>query len=182
MVEADELKEEEDIIEPQASPHTEGEESTIDELEEKLKELQDDYLRLHADFDNYRKRMQREMQELTERAKDEVLSELFTLSDDLERVLTLKEAGGDLDSFFSGIELIYRRFSSFLERENVRRIPCEGMLDPTLHECVMYEERDDVPEGTILEEVRRGYERGGRVLRPARVKVARAKEEPDEAC
>ncbi|HIH70264.1 nucleotide exchange factor GrpE [Methermicoccus shengliensis] len=150
---------------------------TIDELEEKLRVMQEDYLRLRADFDNYRKRMQREMAEVAERAKDELLCELFALSDDIERVLALRDSGGDLESFFTGIELIYGRFCKLFEQEGVSRIVCEGMLDPHLHECVLYEERDDVPEGTILEEVVHGYERRGRVLRPARVKVARRKEE-----
>lgn len=163
--------------EPSGAGEAESIHKAVEELEEKLKVVREDYLRLMAEFDNYRKRMQREMAEVAERAKDELLCELFALSDDIERVLALRESGGDIESFFTGIELIYGRFCRLFEQEGVSRIACEGVLDPNLHECVLYEERDDVPEGTILEEVVHGYERRGRVLRPARVKVARRRRE-----
>ncbi|MHC1592918.1 MAG: nucleotide exchange factor GrpE [Methermicoccaceae archaeon] len=178
MVEPEENVEEaqppEDEATPQATPQ--DTQSTVVELEGTLKALQDDYLRLRADFDNYRKRTQKEREELAERTKEALLCEILVLSDDLERVLAMREAEGTLDNFFTGIELTYRRFCALLEKEGIARIACEGEFNPALHECVMYEERDDVPEGTILEEVRGGYEKNGRVLRPARVKVARSSE------
>jgi len=174
MVEPEENVDEAQPPEDEATPQ--DTQSTIIELEGTLKSLQDDYLRLRADFDNYRKRTQKEREELAERTKGALLCELFVLSDDLERVLAMREAGSALDSFFTGIELTYRRFCTLLEKEGIARIVCEGELNPALHECVIYEERDDVPEGTILEEVRGGYEKNGRVLRPARVRVARSSE------
>ncbi len=138
----------------------------------------DDYydrlLRKTAEFDNYRKRVERERREQAEYAAADVLADLLPLVDDLERAL---QAGPetDTDSYRRGVELIHKQMLDLLRRRGVTLIDAVGKpFDPHLHQAVTHETVPGRPEGEVVEEFRRGYKLRDRLLRPAMVKVAKA--------
>lgn len=151
--------------------------------EAKLAEANERYVRLMADFDNYRKRVQREMAELAAGAGEDLIREMLPILDNLERALGAFEAGREesggapadvVESMHKGVELTARQFRSALAKQGVERVVAMGeAFDPHRHEAIAQEEREDVATDTVVEELEAGYTLRGRVLRPARVKVAR---------
>lgn len=149
---------------------------TIEELRQERDQYYDQLLRKQAEFENYRKRVNREKDELRATAKIEVLRELLPLLDSAQTGLdSLRElkAGAERQAFVRGYELLVRGITSVLERFGVAPVPGEGEpFDPNLHEAVTREVSDELEEGQILEEFRKGYQMGDRLLRPSQVKVA----------
>jgi molecular chaperone GrpE len=145
-----------------------------------LKRQRDEYydllLRKTAEFDNYRKRTERERQSQAETAAADILQELLPLVDDLERALKV-ESGEGIDSYRRGVELILKRLEDTLRRRGVRPIEALGAdFDPNYHQAVAHEpvpEGEDRRDGEVIEEFRRGYLLGDRLLRPSMVKVAK---------
>jgi molecular chaperone GrpE len=137
--------------------------------------LQDRLLRTAAEFDNYRKRIDRERREQADVAATAVLGELLPVVDDLERAL-LAPATGDADAYRAGVELIHRQMLDVLRRRGVTPmdVPLGAPFDPRVHQAVTQEISADYEEGQIIAELRRGYMLGDRLLRPAMVKVAAA--------
>jgi molecular chaperone GrpE len=134
--------------------------------------LQDRLLRMAAEFDNYRKRIDRERREQAEAAAESILLELLPVVDDLERALQAP-AAGDAQADRAGVELIHRQMLDLLRRRGVTAIDTAGAdFDPRVHQAVSQEESDAHRGGEIIEEFRRGYMLGERLLRPAMVKVA----------
>jgi len=149
---------------------------TPDESPEQIKQQRDDYydrlLRKTAEFDNYRKRTDRERQQLSEAAAADLLKELLPLVDDLERALSAE--GDDADAIRKGVELIHKQLLETLRKRGVRPIEALGAdFDPHYHMAVAHEPANDRREGEVVEEFRRGYMLGDRLLRPAMVKVAK---------
>ena len=145
---------------------------------EQLRRERDDYydrlLRMSAEFDNYRKRTERERRETSERAGTAVLEELLPILDDFERALAA-DAGQDPSAYREGIAIIHRQLVDLLTRRGVQPIQAVGEdFDPRWHQAVMYEPAPGHREGEVLEELRRGYMLGDRLLRPSMVKVAKA--------
>ena len=135
----------------------------------------DDYLdqlrRMAAEFDNYKKRMAREHEELRVRAAERLLSDLLPVFDDLERALAAFETA-EKEAIADGISLVHRALWTLLEREGVSELdPSGDLFDPHPHEALLSQPAD-APEGTILEVIQKGFLLGDRVLRPARVVVA----------
>jgi molecular chaperone GrpE len=136
--------------------------------------LQDRLLRTAAEFDNYRKRVDRERRELSEYAGADILSDLLPIVDDLERALQAAP-GGEAESYRRGVELIHKQMTDLLRKRGVKSIEAVGtQFDPRYHEAVMHEVSADHREGEVTAELRRGYTLGDRLLRPAAVKVAKA--------
>ncbi len=136
--------------------------------------LQDRLLRTAAEFDNYRKRVERERRDYIETASADVLRDVLPVVGDLERAL-LATGGGDVEAYRKGVELIHRQMTDLLRKRGVRAIEAVGAdFDPRFHEAVMHEVSTDHREGEVMEELRRGYMLGERLLQPAMVKVARA--------
>ena len=140
-----------------------------------LKKERDDYydrlLRKTAEFDNYRKRIDRERQQVSEAAAADLLQELLPLVDDMERAL--RSEGNDT-AIRKGVELIHKQLIEILRKRGVRPIEALGAdFDPHYHMAVSHEAADDKREGEVIEEFRRGYMLGDRLLRPAMVKVAK---------
>lgn len=122
-----------------------------------------------ADFENFRRRSRGEAQAAREKGKEEVLRGLLDLVDSFDRAVAAAGVGVDGD----GLRLLHRLLSSLLEREGLARMETVGQaFDPALHEAVAREPSADVKEGVIVGEVARGYAMGGRVVRPARVRVS----------
>ena len=133
--------------------------------------LKDRWLRLAAEFDNYRKRNAREWRDLKLRAAAEVLLEMLELADNLERALAAAE---DASSLRKGVELTHQQLQAALKRFGVEAIEAGGgEFDPARHEAVLMVDSQDVESHRIVDVVRRGYTLHGEVLRPARVTVAR---------
>jgi molecular chaperone GrpE len=147
-----------------------------DESPEQIKQQRDDYydrlLRKTAEFDNYRKRTDRERLQLSEAASADLLQDLLPLVDDMERAL--RADSDDAGAIRKGVELIHKQLVDVLRKRGVRPIDALGAdFDPHYHMAVAHEPANDRREGEVIEEFRRGYMLGDRLLRPAMVKVAK---------
>lgn len=160
---------------------SEAERAYIRELEERIQELENEnselktqYLRKQADFENFRKRMQREKKEAIDYANSNLLLDLVSIIDDFERAIKSSEESRDFESFHSGIKLIEKQFVGMLERKyGLARMESEGKeFDPQEHEAINMEESSDYDVQTVVEEYQRGYKLNERVLRHPKVKVA----------
>ena len=151
-----------------------ADESPLDAAARERDELRDRLLRKSAEFDNFRKRVERERREFAEWAAADVLTELLAAVDDLERALAV-EAPAGAEGYRGGVELIHRQLLELLRKRGVTAVETVGQsFDPHLHQAVAYEESPGVDEGQIIGELRRGYRLGDRLLRPALVRVAKA--------
>ena len=143
-------------------------------LQRERDEYYDRLLRKTAEFDNYRKRIERERREQSDQAVVDLLQSLLTVVDDFDRALTI-EAGVDAEGYRKGVELIYAKLHDVLKKHGVRPIEAMGTdFDPNLHEAVMHEASPDHRDGEVIGELRKGYMLGEKLLRPAMVKVAKA--------
>ena len=142
---------------------------------EKAKECQDKLLRAQADFDNLRKRLEKERVEFLKYANEEILLELLNVLDDLERTINLAEdKHEDLNAFLKGVEMILAHLYDMLKQHGVKPIEAEGkVFDPHYHEALMQVENKDLPEHTIVEVLQKGYLMHERVIRTAKVKVSK---------
>ncbi len=153
---------------PAASGAPDGE--AAGKLRRELAEEQDRYLRLRADFDNFRKRVERDREESSRRQLADVLLDILPVIDNLERAAA---AAGTLEDVRGGVEMIHRQFAEALRRFGLAEIPALGLpFDPRLHEAVAREESSDVHAPTVVGEFQRGYWLNDRLLRPALVRVA----------
>jgi molecular chaperone GrpE len=157
-----------------ASEQQEPESIDVGELQRERDELYDRLLRKTAEFDNYRKRIDRERREHADQAVTRLLEELLLVVDDFERALTV-DAPGDSGAYRKGVELIHAKLQELLRRQGVHPIESIGAdFDPNLHEAVVHEPSPSHREGEVIGELRRGYLIGDKLLRPAMVKVAKA--------
>lgn len=147
------------------------------ELEEAQKQAADNFngwQRERADFSNYKKRIEREQQQIRQTISGEIIKKYLVALDDIERALKNRPAEGEGATWAEGIELISRKLKSILESEGITRIPAETeSFDPCRHEAISSEDSEDHKSGEIIEILQQGYMFGDRVLRPALVRVAR---------
>jgi molecular chaperone GrpE len=148
----------------------------VDALAREKVALYDQLLRRAAEFENYRRRIERERTDAYQRARVEVLVEFLPVVDNFERALSsLEDSGGDAEALRHGVELIHKQFKDALTKFGLEPIDALGQtFDPHLHEAVTIEATDKHQENTVIEEFQRGYKIGDRLLRPAKVKVAAA--------
>jgi molecular chaperone GrpE len=148
------------------------------EVERERDELRDRLLRTAAEFDNYRKRVERERREQMDLATADLARDLLPVVDDLERALdacTVEDGDTRLAAFRTGVEMVHRQFLETLRRRNIEPIETVGTaFDPMWHEAIATEPAGDRPDGEITGEIRRGYRIGERLLRAALVRVAKA--------
>jgi molecular chaperone GrpE len=159
-----------------AATQSEQPESTVDptELQKQRDEYYDRLLRKTAEFDNYRKRTDRERVQLSEAAAADLIEELLPLVDDMERALKADVGADGTEAIRRGVELIHKQLLETLRKRGVRPIESLGAdFDPHFHMAVAHDPADGRREGEIIEEFRRGYMLGDRLLRPAMVKVAK---------
>lgn len=146
-------------------------EDPIARAERERDEHLDSLRRLAAEFDNYKKRMAREQQELQVRAAERLLRDLLPVFDDLERALQAFETA-EKEAIADGVALVHRALWMLLEREGVAELDPQGEpFDPHRHEALLSQPAD-APDGTVIEVIQKGFMLGDRVLRPARVVVA----------
>jgi molecular chaperone GrpE len=146
--------------------------------DERVAALEDRYLRLAADFDNYKKRTARERDEYVTHANERLLKELLPILDDLERALTAA-AEHEEATLEEGVRLVHRSLASVLERQGVKTIDTAGKFDPHVHEALL-SQPSEAEEGSVIDVVQKGYTLGDRVVRPARVVIAAAPPLPPE--
>jgi len=151
----------------------EPEQQEILRLQEQLEEANDRYLRLAAEFDNYRKRVAREQADARARAQGDVVRRLLEALDDLERVAGLEESDATVHDVVTGVHMVERKLQQELEVLGTERVAAEGeMFDPNFHEAIgAIPASEDADPGTIAAVVQRGYRLGTTLLRPARVLV-----------
>jgi len=141
-----------------------------DKLAAEKAELHERLLRRQAEFENFRRRAQREREEYLEFAGADTMSALLPILDDFERALKVECADAE---YARGIELIYQRWMDAAKKLGLEPIEAAGAkFDPNLHHAVDRVQREDVEEDTVLDELQRGYNYKGRLLRPAMVRVA----------
>lgn len=134
--------------------------------------MMDRILRLQADFDNYRRRTRQEQSELGAFVTQSLIKELLPVVDNFERALTSRPPD-DPSGFGAGVEMILRQLYGVLEKQGISVVETVGtMFDPSKHEAILKIEDSNLPEGTVVEELQKGYSISGKTLRPALVKVA----------
>ena len=145
-------------------------------LESEVASLNDQVLRLRAEMDNYRKRVDRTTQSLVKQATAAVLRDVLLVADDLDRAVVSLEGVFNPEQVREGDELTRDRIRLLLEGQGVVPIEAEGIFDPLMHEAVATQPSSELSSGTITREVQRGYRWGEEVLRATRVEVAIAEE------
>jgi len=145
---------------------------TLEELRRERDTLQDRLLRTAAEFDNYRKRVDRDRRDVADLAVADAVQDLLPIIDNLERAL--QAAPDDNDPLRKGVELIHRQMMDLLRKRGVKHIEVVGTdFDPNIHQAVAHEDSEAHREGEVMEELQRGYRLGERLLRASMVKVAR---------
>jgi molecular chaperone GrpE len=149
-------------------------EQTVADLQRERDEYYDRLLRKTAEFDNYRKRVERARREQADEAVLGLLREILAVVDDFDIALAV-DAGKSGAAYRKGVELIHAKLHDLLAKHGVRPIVAVGAeFDPNIHQAVIHEESDEHREGEVIEELRKGYLIGDRLLRPSMVKVAKA--------
>jgi molecular chaperone GrpE len=140
--------------------------------------LKDAWLRTAADFDNFRKRARREVEDAKRGAREELLKGLLPVFDNLERAIQSAQRAGDVKGMADGLSMVLRQFVDALGREGIARVPTVGRpFDPSVHEAIQQVETSEHEPGTVIAEVQPGYTQGERLVRPAMVIVAKPKSE-----
>lgn len=149
------------------------EKSEEEKLQEKLAELQDRYLRLSAEYDNYRKRTLKEKMELMDGAKEDVLINILSVVDDLERALGVVDSAKDLNAVKEGMKLIYTKFSSYLTQQGLKEIEALGKeLDTDQHEAITkIPVESKKKKGKVVDVVEKGYKLRDKVIRFSKVVI-----------
>ncbi|MDP3786206.1 MAG: nucleotide exchange factor GrpE [Candidatus Omnitrophota bacterium] len=165
-------------MEGEESKIPEDELNTLKEKAAKADEYLDKMLRIQADYDNRRKRQDREKLDFIKFANEGLIAALLNVMDDFERAIDSAKNSNDAKALLQGIEMIRQHFQATLEDYGLKKIDPEGQpFDPDKHEAIAHIEDDGHPENIVLEVMRKGYELNGKVLRPAVVKVSKKKTE-----
>jgi molecular chaperone GrpE len=179
---AEEMDKQEDINETQDSASSTPREAEqpsgerdaliqqLKDAEAKVVEYKDGWARSQAEFQNFRKRVERDNELFKASTKGDILKKVLPVLDDLERALQNRPAD---DAWANGVELVARKFQNILDMEGVKRIEAKGAaFDPNFHEAISHEPSDEVESGHVIDVVQNGYVIGERVIRPALVRVA----------
>jgi molecular chaperone GrpE len=161
----------------------EAAESAADKVTAERDQLRDQLLRTAADFDNYRKRTRKEIEEARTRGREDAVKDVLPVFDNLERAVSAAASAQTIESVVEGVKMVLKLFEDTSERMGLTRVKTVGeRFDPAVHEAIQQQETDDQPPGTILTEIVPGYMIGQRLLRAAMVVVARkATPKPAEA-
>lgn len=141
--------------------------------------FKDQWMRSAADFDNFRKRSRRELEDTRKAGREELLKDLLPVFDNLERAMTSAERATEVKPVSDGLKMVLRQFIDTLGRTGITKVPTVGhAFDPGRHEAIQQVETDDQPPGTVVAEVQPGYVQGDRLIRAAMVVVAKPKASP----
>jgi len=169
---AEQTTEEVETVEAEAEATEIAEVNEVEELEKKLQDEENRYLRLRADFDNFKRRTQTERESAAKYRSQSLLTDLLPVLDNFERALQVEATTEDGQSIKKGIEMVYRSLVEATAKEGLEVIETvDHPFDPNVHQAVMQEQDDSKEAGVVLQELQRGYKLKDRVLRPAMVKV-----------
>jgi len=166
------LNEAEELLNEAEQPQEEQQTPSTEELEARIAELEDKNLRMMAEFDNYRRRTNKEKLDLMETAGERIFTEMLPLVDDFERAVAAMEKTDDIDAVREGIRLIQQKFLGFLDKHDVHAIETEGMdFNTDEHEAVTTFAAGEDQKGKVIDCTQRGYKLGEKVIRFAKVVV-----------
>ena len=144
----------------------------VDKLEEELKQSEDKYLRLYAEFENFKRRKNKEIETNNVYKSQKVITEILPSLDNLERALQVESDNEEIKSLLKGVEMVYEGLLNVLKSEGVELIETENaQFGPNYHHAVMQDEDSEKESGAILDTFQKGYKLKDRVIRPAMVKV-----------
>ncbi|MFP4163839.1 MAG: nucleotide exchange factor GrpE [Chitinispirillaceae bacterium] len=152
---------------------------TLDDVKEQLEEVRDRHLRLMAEFDNYKRRTGRDFERLVESANEKLMLEFIDVRENFDRALKAGESGGEFQSFFDGMKLIYSKLNDVLGRNGLEAFAEPGeVFDPQIHDALMKTPHKEIPEDHIAEVFEKGYRLKEKVIKHAKVIVSSG--EPQE--
>lgn len=136
--------------------------------------MKDQWMRSAADFDNFRKRSRKEIEDARKAGREDILKDFLPVFDNLERAIASAQRATDVKGVAEGLQMVLRQYLDTLGRSGIAKVPTVGQqFDPTVHEAIQQVETDDQPPGTIVAEVQPGYTQGDRLVRAAMVVVAK---------
>ncbi|MNI16423.1 heat shock protein GrpE [compost metagenome] len=172
-VQADNETVEQEVDNVQAEGSASEGEAELDELRKQADENLQRYLRVQADFDNFRRRARLEKEDFAKYASLKVIEQLLPVMDNFERALSSSKETKDFDALAKGLDMTYRQLDNVLEQEGLKAIEAVGQpFNPEYHQAIMQVESEEHVEGIILEELQKGYLLKDKVIRPAMVKVS----------
>jgi molecular chaperone GrpE len=172
-----------EVVAPPASGTAEAAPPTdpLAEAKADLAKMKEQWMRTAADFDNYRKRARRELEDTRKAGKEELLKEFLPVFDNLERAIQSSSRATDVKAVSDGLAMVLRQYSDTLARGGITKVPTVGhQFDPAHHEAIQQVETDEHPIGAIVAEVQPGYLQGERLIRAAMVVVAKPKSKSSE--
>ncbi|PWA12550.1 nucleotide exchange factor GrpE [Pueribacillus theae] len=150
----------------------EKERAEKERIEAELKELNERFLRVQADYDNFRKRTKAEKEAAAKYRSQSLAEQLLPVLDNFERALSVETTNEESKSILQGVEMVYRQFLEALKQEDIEEVEAYGVpFDPNKHQAVMQEKSEEHEPGIVLEVLQKGYRLKDRVIRPAMVKV-----------
>jgi molecular chaperone GrpE len=159
-----------------ASPEEAETADPVAEAKAEAARMKDQWMRTAADFDNFRKRTRRELEDTRKAGKEDLLKEFLPVFDNLERAIQSAQRATDVKGVAEGLQMVLRQYVDTLARGGITKVPSVGtQFDPTHHEAIQQIETDDHPPGTVIAEVQPGYAQGERLIRAAMVVVAKPK-------
>lgn len=159
------------------APETETPEAQEPDPKQEMEELQDRFMRLNAEFVNFKKRTEKEKSDIYKYASERFFKDLLPVIDNIDRALGAIEGAKDHTAVVEGVNLVKKSFDDFLEKSGVKMIEAEGKpFDPQMHHAVMTEVNEDVEDETVLDIFQVGYTLNEKVIRPAMVKVSKKSE------
>lgn len=151
-----------------------GPEAEIAKLREERDKLKDQLLRTAADFDNFRKRTQKDLADERRRSKEDVVRELLPVIDNLERAVSAASSASDVNAIVEGVRMVLKLFEDQAGRIGLTKVKAVGeRFDPAVHDAIQQVETDEHPPGTVMSEIVAGFRLGDKLVRPAMVVVAR---------
>jgi len=163
-----------------ASGEPAGEVDPLAEAKAEAARMKDQWMRTAADFDNFRKRARRELEETRKAGKEDLLKEFLPVFDNLERAIQSAQRATEVKGVAEGLQMVLRQYLDTLARGGITKVPSVGaQFDPTHHEAIQQVETDEQPPGTVVAEVQPGYVQGDRLIRAAMVVVAKPKTKED---
>ena len=149
--------------------------------EEEVRDYYDKYLRALAELDNYRKRVEKEREESSKYANQQIIYGLLPVLDSFERAIASGKGSKEFESLYQGVELIHRQLKAVLEKEGLKSFSSKGeAFDPSKHEAIAAVEWEDCAPDTVVEEIQPGYYLKEKLIRPAQVMVSKARREVDD--
>ena len=175
----EEVKEQAEVEELEAQEETEEIEKTAEELlqerveklEQEVKDSEDKYLRLYAEFENFKKRKNQEIATNNTYKSQKIITDILPSLDNLERALQVSSDNEEVQALLKGVQMVYEGLQHALKEEGVELVETLGQFDPNFHHAVMQDSVEDKESGEILETFQKGYKLKDRVIRPAMVKV-----------